>query len=66
MIRARDLFKVPALSAFVLLIPYLGLVIYALIVICWANDRWPDIVAYFRGYDHRQDEISDVEKFLGI
>ena len=58
MISANRLFFVPAISAFLVLIPFIGVFVWFFIIICWYNKNNLEIHRFFRGQNYEQDEAS--------
>ena len=65
MINTNRLFLVPAISAFLVLIPVIGVFIWLLIIIRWYNKNNLEIHRFFRGQNYEQNEVSKdtLEKF---
>ena len=61
MIKARRLFLVPSLSMFLLLIPFIGIFLTALVCYIWYVNNQEQIHSYFRGQNYEQNETSDEE-----
>jgi len=59
MITANRLFRVPALSAFLMLIPIFGFFLWLFIVLWWYNNNQEDIHSYFRGQNYHKEEYTD-------
>lgn len=66
MITAWNLFKLPALGAFLLIIPIVGWIMYLMLVWYWYDNRKEEIHAFFRGYEHKQNEYSKDQLFFGV
>jgi len=60
MIKASRLFLTPALSMFLIIIPY-GIILTFIILLFWYSRNQADIHAYFRGKEYRMDELSQIE-----
>ena len=58
MINTNKLFFVPAISAFLVLIPVIGVFIWLLIIIRWYNKNNLEIHRFFRGQNYDQNEVS--------
>ncbi len=58
MINTNKLFFVPAISAFLVLIPVIGVFIWLLIIIRWYNKNNLEIHRFFRGQNYEQNEAS--------
>ena len=58
MINTNKLFFVPAISAFLVLIPVIGVFIWLLIIIHWYNKNNLEIHRFFRGQNFEQSEVS--------
>tara|TARA_R110002033_G_scaffold100377_1_gene148752 strand:- start:242 stop:442 length:201 start_codon:yes stop_codon:yes gene_type:complete len=61
MIKARKLFLVPSLSMFLILIPFIGIFLTALVCYIWYDRNTAQIHSYFRGVNYEQNETSDEE-----
>lgn len=59
MIKTNRLFFVPAVSAFLVLIPVIGVFIWLLIIIRWYNKNNLEIHRFFRGQNYDQNEVSE-------
>lgn len=59
MISPNRLFLVPALSAFLILIPIIGVFIWIIICCNWYIKNQTDIHNYFKGINYKQNEISE-------
>ena len=59
MISADRLFLVPAISAFLVLIPIIGVFVWFFIIICWYNKNNLEIHRFFKGQNYDQDEASE-------
>jgi len=59
MINANKLFFVPAVSAFFVLIPGIGVLIWFLIISYWYNKNHKEIHRFFRGQNYEQNETSE-------
>ncbi len=59
MINANRLFFVPAVSAFLVLIPVIGVFVWFLIIIHWYNKNDVEIHRFFRGQNYVQNEVSE-------
>ena len=59
MISANRLFLVPAISAFLVLIPVIGVFVWFFIIICWYNKNNLEIHRFFKGQNYDQDEASE-------
>ena len=58
MINTNKLFFVPAISAFLLLIPVIGMFAWLFIVLYWYNKNNLEIHRFFRGQNYEQSEAS--------
>lgn len=65
MINANKLFLVPAASAFLVLIPVIGVFAWILIIIFWYQKNNLEIHRFFKGINYEQDELSksNLEEF---
>ncbi len=61
MIKARRLFLLPALSMFLLLIPFIGLPITIIICLYWYIRNQETIHLYFRGINYLKNEFDNEE-----
>ena len=59
MISANRLFLVPSVSAFLVLIPVIGVFIWFFIIICWYNKNNLEIHRFFKGQNYEQNEASE-------
>ena len=59
MISANRLFLVPAISAFLVLIPVIGVFVWFFIIICWYNKNNLEIHKFFKGQNYEQNEASE-------
>ena len=59
MISANRLFLVPAISAFLVLIPVIGVFVWFFIIICWHNKNNLEIHRFFKGQNYEQNETSE-------
>lgn len=59
MISANRLFLVPAISAFLVLIPVIGVFVWFFIIICWYNKNNLEIHRFFKGQNYEQNETSE-------
>ncbi len=59
MINTNRLFLVPAISAFLVLIPVIGIFIWFFIIIHWYNKNDVEIHRFFRGQNYEQNEVSE-------
>lgn len=59
MINTNKLFFVPAVSAFLVLIPVIGVFIWFLIIIHWHNKNNLEIDRFFKGQNYEQNEVSE-------
>ena len=59
MISANRLFLVPAISAFLVLIPVIGVFVWFFIIICWYNKNNLEIHRFFKGQNYEQNEASE-------
>ena len=59
MINANKLFFVPAIGAFLVLIPVIGIFIWFLIIIHWYNKNDVEIHRFFQGRNYEQNEVSE-------
>ena len=59
MISANKLFLVPAISAFLVLIPVIGVFVWFFIIICWYNKNNLEIHRFFKGQNYEQNETSE-------
>ena len=60
MIKARRLFLVPALSAFLIIIPF-GIFLYIIICCIWACRNQEELFRYFRGINYNKNEVREEE-----
>ena len=58
MIKTWNLFKVPLLSMFLIIIPVFGIFIFIMIVLGWALHRWEDIGIWLHENAYKQNEYS--------
>ena len=59
MISANRLFFVPAISAFLVLIPVIGVFVWFFIIIYWYNKNNLEIHRFFKGQNYEQNETSE-------
>ena len=59
MINANRLFLVPAISAFLVLIPVIGVFVWLFIISCWYDKNNLEIQRFFQGQNYEQDELSE-------
>ena len=59
MISANRLFLVPAISAFLVLIPVIGVFIWLFIILYWYDKNKLEIHRFFQGQNYEQDELSE-------
>ncbi len=59
MISTSRLFLVPSVSAFLVLIPVIGVFAWFLIIIHWYDKNNSDIHRFFRGQNYLQNEVSE-------
>ena len=59
MINTNRLFLVPSVSAFLVLIPVIGVFIWFFIIICWYNKNNLEIHRFFKGQNYEQNEASE-------
>ena len=59
MISTNRLFLVPAIGAFLVLIPVIGVFIWFFIIICWYDKNNLEIHRFFKGQNYKQDEVSE-------
>ena len=59
MIKVSRLFLVPAISAFLVLIPVIGVFVWFFIIICWYNKNNLEIHRFFKGQNYEQNEASE-------
>ena len=59
MINANRLFLVPAISAFLVLIPVIGVFVWLFIISCWYDKNNLEIHRFFQGQNYEQDELSE-------
>ena len=59
MISANRLFFVPAISAFLVLIPVIGVFVWFFIIIYWYNKNNLEIYRFFKGQNYEQNEASE-------
>ena len=59
MISTSRLFFVPAISAFLVLIPVIGIFAWLFIVLYWYNKNNLEIHRFFRGQNYEQNEASE-------
>ena len=58
MISINRLFFVPAISAFLVLIPVIGVFVWFFIIIHWYNKNNLEIHRFFKGQNFEQNEVS--------
>ena len=63
MIKARRLFLVPAITAFLCILP-LGFLLWFLIIVHWYWRNMEDVNAYFRGYENKEGEFAHPEELV--
>ncbi len=59
MISANRLFFVPAISAFLVLIPVIGVFVWFFIIIYWYDKNNLEIHRFFKGQNYEQNEASE-------
>ncbi len=59
MINANRLFLVPAISAFLVLVPVIGMFAWLFIVLYWYDKNKLDIHRFFKGQNYEQNELSE-------
>ena len=59
MINTTRLFFVPAISAFLVLIPVIGVFAWLLVIIYWYNKNNLEIHRFFKGQNYEQNELSE-------
>ena len=59
MINTNRLFLVPAISAFLVLIPVIGVFVWFFIIICWYDKNNLEIHRFFKGQNYEQNETSE-------
>ena len=59
MISTSRLFFVPAITAFLILIPIIGVFVWFFIIICWYNKNNLEIHRFFKGQNYEQNEASE-------
>ena len=59
MISANRLFLVPAISAFLVLIPVIGVFVWFFIILYWYNKNNLEIHRFFKGQNYEQNETSE-------
>lgn len=59
MINSNRLFFVPAISAFLVLIPIIGVFAWLLVIIYWYNKNQQEIHRFFKGQNYEQNEASE-------
>ena len=59
MINTNRLFLVPAISAFLVLIPVIGVFVWFFIIICWYNKNNLEIHKFFKCQNYEQNETSE-------
>jgi len=59
MIKAPRLFFVPSVSAFLVLIPVIGVFVWLFIIICWYDKNNLEIHRFFKGQNYEQKELSE-------
>jgi hypothetical protein len=59
MINANRLFLVPAISAFLVLIPVIGIFAWLFIVLYWYDKNKLEIHRFFQGQNYEQNELSE-------
>ena len=59
MINTNRLFLVPSVSAFLVLIPVIGVFIWFFIILYWYNKNNLEIHRFFKGQNYDQNEASE-------
>ena len=59
MINTNRLFLVPAISAFLVLVPVIGVFIWIFIILWWYDKNKLEIHRFFRGQNYVQNEVSE-------
>ena len=59
MINANKLFFVPAIGAFLVLIPVVGVFMWLFVIVFWYNENNLEIHKFFKGQNYEQDEVSE-------
>lgn len=58
MINVNRLFLVPAVTAFLVLIPVIGVFAWLFVILHWYDKNHLDIHRFFQGQNYNQNEIS--------
>ncbi len=56
---ANRLFLVPAISAFLVLVPVIGVFVWLFIILCWYDKNKLEIHQFFQGQNYKQNELSE-------
>lgn len=59
MINANRLFFVPAISAFLVLVPVIGVFAWLLVIIYWYDKNQLEIHRFFQGRNYELNEVSE-------
>jgi len=59
MIKVSRLFFVPSVSAFFVLVPFIGVFVWFFIIICWYDKNNLEIHRFFKGQNYEQNELSE-------
>ena len=59
MITANRLFLIPTISAFLVLIPVVGVFMWLFVIVFWYNKNNLEIHRFFKGQNYKQDELSE-------
>ena len=59
MINTNRLFLVPATSAFLVLVPIIGVFVWLFIISCWYKRNKLEIHKFFQGQNYKQNELSE-------
>ena len=59
MINTNRLFLVPAISAFLVLIPVIGVFVWLFVILYWYDKNHLEIHRFFAGKNYEQNEVSE-------
>ncbi len=59
MIKVSRLFFVPAISAFLVLVPVIGVFVWLFIILWWYDKNKLEIHRFFQGQNYEQNELSE-------
>ncbi len=59
MITANRLFLIPTISAFLVLIPVVGVFMWLFVIVFWYNKNNLEIHRFFKGQNYKQNELSE-------